>query len=114
MGLFDDVNGSKSTVMDGVDTSEMEYVKLKDFIGRKVPLKGFFFSNKGKYGKSVVCVSDSVLINMPNWAVSKFEKILNNDAQLEAVVTGRAALDNIQELDTGKGNKTASFDIVEM
>ena len=113
MGLFDELNSGKSTVMEGVDTEGWDFVPLKDFIGRKVPTKGFFFT-KGKYGKSVVVVGESVLINMPNWSVEKFETIQNNPQMLAGVLSGKMALDNISEKPTKKGNSTVSFDIVEI
>lgn len=114
MGIFDSVNTSKKTVMDGVNTEDMEFVKLRDFIGQKVPTKGFFFTNKGKFGRSVVVVGESVLINMPNWSVPKFETIAASETMMEAVLSGKMALDNIQEVPTDKGNPTISFDVVEV
>ena len=113
MGLFDELNSGKSTVMEGVDTEGWDFVPLKDFIGRKVPTQGFFFT-KGRYGKSVVVVGESVLINMPNWSVEKFETIQNNPQMLAGVLSGKMALDNISEKSTKKGNSTVSFDIVEI
>ena len=113
MGLFDALNGSGSTVMEGVDTKSMDFVPLRDFVGRKVPTKGFFFTN-GKYGKSVVVVGESVLINMPNWSVPKFEEIQRNREMLDAVLAGKMALDHIEVLPTNKGNDTVKFDIVEI
>lgn len=114
MGVFDKVNGGTKTIMDGVSTEGMEFVKLKEFIGQRVPIKGFFFTNGGKFGKSVVVVSESVLINMPNWAVSKFETVRDDEAMLQCVLSGRAALDDIAALPTKNGNDTVSFQLVEI
>lgn len=114
MGIFDSVNTSKKTVMDGVDTEDMEFVKLREFVGQKVPTKGFFFTNGGKFGKSVVVVGESVLINMPNWTVPKFETIEASETMMKAVLSGKMALDNIREIPTDKGNPTVLFDVVEM
>ena len=114
MGLFDSLNTNNRTVMEGVDTSGMEYVKLKDFAGQQVKTKGFFFTNGGKFGKSVVVVGESVLINMPNWSVQKFEKLAADPQMMEGVLSGNMGLDNIQVVPTDKGNPTVTFDIVEI
>lgn len=113
MGVFDTLNGATSTIMEGVETDGMDFVKLKEFAGRKVPCKGFFFT-KGNYGKSVVVVTDTVLINMPNWAVEKFETIQKTPEMLAAVLQGKMALDNIEVVPTKKGNDTVRFSIVEL
>lgn len=112
MGIFDAVN-KKRTVMEGIETEDMDFVKLKDFAGQKVATKGFFFTN-GKYGKSVVVVTDSVLINMPNWSVERFETIAADQQMLDAVLAGKMGLDNIRIEKSKNGNDTTKFDIVEI
>lgn len=114
MGLFDSLNASKRTVMEGVETEGMEYVKLRDFIGQKVKTKGFFFTKSGNYGKSVVVVGESVLINMPNWSVSKFETLAADEKMMEGVLSGHLGLDHIAEVPTKKGNTTIGFEFVEI
>ena len=113
MGVFDKYNKGKSTVMEGVDTDGWDFVKLAEFEGRKVPTKGFFFT-KGKFGKSVVVVGESVLINMPNWAVDTFEAMKNDPEAMASILAGKMALDNITKKSTKNGNDTVSFDIVEI
>lgn len=113
MGLFDEFNKGKSTVMEGVDTTGWDFVKLSEFEGRRVPVKGFFFT-QGKYGKSVVVVGESVLINMPAWAVETFEAIQNKPEALAGVLDGKMALDNIAVKSTKNGNKTTKCEFVEI
>ena len=43
--MFDSLNKFRKTVMDGVDTSEMEFKPLKDFCGKVVNVNGFFFTD---------------------------------------------------------------------
>ena len=113
MSVLDKYNKGKSTVMEGVDTTDWDFVKLADFAGRRVPTKGFFFT-KGKYGKSVVVVGESVLINMPSWCVDTFEEMKKDSDAMALILAGKMALDNITKKSTKNGNDTVSFDFVEI
>lgn len=113
MSILEKYNKGKSTVMDGVDTEGWDFVKLVEFAGRRVPTKGFFFT-KGKYGKSVVVVGESVLINMPSWCVDTFEEMKNDPETMALILAGKVALDNIIKKSTKNGNDTVSFDFVEI
>ena len=54
MGLFDNLN-QRSTVKAGIDTTEMDFVKLGEFEGEEIMVDGFFFTD-GQYGRQVVVV----------------------------------------------------------
>lgn len=96
----------RNTVMDGVDTSVMEYKPLKDFCGEKVKCQGFFFTD-GKYGRQVVVIGNGYLINMPSRAVEQFKAIENDTNALNAVLNGQLALTGIKMIDTRNGRTTA-------
>ena len=56
---FESLNKSgKRTIKEGIDTEKMSFVPLKDYIGKELKLDGFFFTDKGKYGKQVVVIAD--------------------------------------------------------
>ena len=104
--MFNELNRGKKTVADNVDTTNMEFKPLKDFVGKKVSVDGFFFTN-GNYGKQVVIIGNGCLINMPSRAVEQFEVIYNNDKMLNAVLAGKLELINIKPIDTKNGSTTA-------
>lgn len=96
----------RSTVMAGIDTNNMEFKPLKDFCGKKIECKGFFFTD-GKYGKQVVVVGNGYLVNMPSRAVEQFEMIAGDSNALDAVLKGCLVLDDIKMINTRNGNTTA-------
>ena len=100
--MFDSLNKFRKTVMDGVDTSEMEFKPLKDFCGKVVNVNGFFFTD-GKFGKQVVVVGNGYLINMPQRAVESFEEIESDEDMLNAVLDGKLAIRDIHMIDTKNG-----------
>lgn len=102
---FNSLN-KRSTVMDGVNTQDMEFKKLKEFCGQTIECKGFFFTD-GKYGKQVVVVGNGYLINMPARAVEQFEYIANNSNALDAVLNGKLVLKDIHEAVTKNGDTIA-------
>lgn len=104
--MFNELNNGRKTVADGVNTEDMEFRPLKDFIGKKISVDGFFFTN-GNYGKQVVVVGNGTLINMPARAVEQFETIYNNDKMLNAVLAGKLLLTDIKPIDTRNGATTA-------
>lgn len=103
--MFNELN-NKRTVKDGINTDNMEFKGLKEFIGTTVQVDGFFFTNS-KYGKQVVVVGNGCLINMPARAVEVFESIANIPEQLEAVLAGHLALTDIKSVSTKNGTTTA-------
>lgn len=105
MGVFDKYN-SRGTIMEGVNTEEMEFAPLKDFCGQKIKAQGFFFT-EGRYGRQVVVVGSGYLINMPQRAVAQFEKIADDEEALSAVLSGRLMVTDIKMIDTRNGKTTA-------
>lgn len=103
---FAELNRYQNTVKAGIDTAEMEFRALKDFIGATLHVDGFFF-NEGKYGKQVVVVANGWLINMPSRAVEQFETISKNEELLNAMLGGHLAIDGIKMVDTKNGTTTA-------
>ena len=105
--MFEDYNVQKQTIREGLDTNAMEFKPISDFVGQTIKVDGFFFTTKGKYGKQVVVVGNGSLINMPKRAVEVFEKIANNEAQLQAVLGGHLMLTDITPITTKNGPSTA-------
>lgn len=100
---------SSKVVMDGVDTKDWEFDNIKNFIGKKLPVKGFFFT-KGDYGEQVVVIADNILVNMPVRATKEFQDIKANADYVQALKDGKMYIDNIHEEQFKKGKGTA-YDI---
>lgn len=104
--MFKEMNTTKRTVNEGIDTKEFPFTKLKDYVGRNVRIWGYFFTN-GKYGKQLVCVTDSALINMPKRYVGTFDGFTDNE--IDAIKSGCLVLSNIRMIDSDNGT-TVTFD----
>ena len=102
------------TMPAGVDTTGLEYEPLKNFIGKTIRVDGFYFSTKGKYGKSVAILSEGHLINFPNWVVPQFEEIAADKNLIAEMFAGKCGVTNIEKIDTGKGNPTTSFEFTDL
>ena len=89
--MFGELN-KKSTVKDGIDTSNMEFKKLMEFIGSNVNPVGFFITD-GKFGEQVVLVTEDCLINMPSYAVDTFKNLTTE--QIEAIKDGKMIITDI-------------------
>lgn len=100
---------SSKVIMDGIDTKDWKFDNIKNFCGKTVPVKGFFFT-QGDYGEQVVIVSDNILINMPVRAVKEFQDIKANAEYVAALKAGKMYFDNIHEEEFKKGKGTA-YDI---
>lgn len=105
--MFNEMNVTRNTVREGINTDAMEFRPLKDYIGTEIRVDGFFFTTKGKYGKQVVVVGNGSLINMPKRAVEVFEKIANDDVMLQAVLDGHLKLTDLKTIETKNGKTTA-------
>lgn len=103
--MFDKLN-KKSTVCDGINTSDMEFAPLKDFCGQEFKCDGFFFT-EGRYGKQVVVVGAGYLINMPGRATEQFEEIAGDKQMLEAVLKHHLMITDIKMINTRNGKTTA-------
>lgn len=108
--MFAEKNRTTNTVADGINTKEMEFKPLKDFIGKSVQIFGYFFTN-GKYGKQVVAVTKEVLINLPKRYTEEFEAFTGEE--IDAVKNGKLMLADIREIDSNNG-KTVAFDYADV
>ena len=105
--IFEKLNKGKRTVREGINTENMEYCKLSNFIGQTIRVDGFWISDKGNYGKQAVVVGNGWLINMPKRATEQFEAILKNEEMLNAVLDGHLALTDIRPIKTNTGDTTS-------
>lgn len=103
--MFEALNNDNRVIRNGIDTDGMDFAPIKNYVGSKVRVDGFFFT-ESKYGKQVVVVGEGRLINMPKRAVESFEKIMNDEAMKNAVVNGKLALTDIKMADTKNGTTT--------
>lgn len=103
-GFFDKFNG-RSTIKEGINIEEMEFLPLKDYIGGEILVDGFFFTT-GKYGKQVVVVGNGAKINMPKFAVKRFEDIAADDEAVDKLLAGGCKIVDIEELETKNGTTT--------
>ena len=101
--MFNEMNGNKKTVREGIDTRAMDFAPLKDFCGSEFVVDGYFFAN-GRYGKQVVVVGAGTLINVPNRATKVFEAIDNDPKKLEAVLNGHLKITDIKIGQTRNGS----------
>ena len=89
--MFGELN-KKSTVKEGIDTSNMEFKKLREFIGSNVNPVGFFIT-EGKFGEQAVVVTEDCLINMPSYATETFKNL--SSEQIEAIKDGKMIITDI-------------------
>ena len=89
--MFGELN-KKSTVKEGIDTSNMMFKKLREFIGSSVNPVGFFIT-EGKFGEQVVVVTEECLINMPSYATETFKNL--SAEQIEAIKDGKMMITDI-------------------
>ena len=109
--MFEQLNKDKiRTVKEGIDTSKMEFVPLKNFVGKTVKVDGFFFT-KSKFGEQVVVVGEGVLINIPKRYIEEFKAIRDKADFLAAVLDGKLSLGDIKEIDS-KNGKTVAFEFI--
>lgn len=105
--LFNSLNKNTRTIMQGIDTKNMEFTSLASYVGKVVAVKGFFFT-EGNYGKQVVVVARDNLINMPARATEEFEEIAKNEEMLSAVLNGELLLTDISPV-SAKAGDTYSY-----
>lgn len=110
--MFEALNSIYTTVKEGIDTTKLEFISLKDCIGDIVEVDGFFFNDNSKYGRQVVVVGrvggkkEEVLINMPSRYVEQFEMINADKRMVKSVLEGNLSLRNIEPLETKNGTTT--------
>lgn len=108
--MFESLNKQyTNTVKEGIDTKELDYIALKELVGSTIMVDGYFFNEKGRYGKQVVVVGHKKgldtewLINMPARYVEQFEIIDKDDAMREHLLNGGLRLEDIEMIDTKNG-----------
>lgn len=84
---------------------------LKETKADEIPVKGFFFSTKGQYGKSVAIVVDKqTYVWLPKRYVEEFESF--TDKEIDAVNNGHLAIGNFDTYKAQDG-VTVTFDFIE-
>ena len=109
--MFKELNKTVGVIAEGTKLEEMEFKKLRDFIGKTLPVSGFFFTN-GDYGKQVVIITDDAKVNMPNRAVEVFERISESEEMKAAVLAGHLRITDIAEK-KGKRGKFIAFTLAD-
>ena len=106
--MFKELN-SVRTIKEGIRLEDLQFRKLKDFVGKTLYVDGFFFTN-GDYGKQLVVVArdneGGWKVNMPNRAIDQFEAIKADKDMLKAVLEGHLQIVDIQEQKLGRGSTT--------
>ena len=103
----------KGTMPENLNTDNFEYKKLSEFIGKTIVIRGFFFNEKGKYGKQVVVATTDCLVNIPKWSTESFEKIACNDEMIDAMLAGKMGISDIREKTTANGTTTV-FNFIDL
>lgn len=101
---FSKFNGGTKILRSGVSTDGYEFVKLEEYIGKEIPVDGFFFTD-GEYGKQAIVVGCGALINMPKRATEQFEAIKEDPEAIDAILGGHLKITGIEKFKTGKGKK---------
>lgn len=101
---FRKYNGGTKVLREGFDTDGWDFVPIKEYEGKEIPVNGFFFT-EGDYGKQLVIVGDGELVNMPKRAVETFEAIKDDPEAIEAIMGGHLKLTDIKLFKTEKGKK---------
>ena len=104
------------TVNDKIDTSDFEFVKLKDFAQTVKPkevtqLFGWIISNGGKYGSSVAVATEDCFISLPKRYVDFFHGLTGEERG--AFISGKCGITNIREISTQNGT-SYTFDWVDI
>lgn len=102
-------SGNKVAMKD-VNTDGFEFKKISEFIGKEVPVKGYFFT-KGKFGEQIVVITTDCLINMPGRSADEFRTVFSNPDNMASLMDGKIKLTNIEYCDTKSGTKTVAYDI---
>lgn len=113
--MFSEKNMTR-TINERIDTSDFEFVKLKDFAQTVKPkevtqLWGWIISNKGRYGASVAVATEDCFISLPKRYVDWFKGL--NGEERTAFMNGKCGITNIREQATENG-ATYVFDWVDV
>ena len=113
MGLANKVNRSNSTVAEGINTKELDYIKASDILfegGDPIVLKGFFIQT-GKYGESITVVTDRRGINLPKRYVEMFKAF--TPEEIEEIKAGKLGISKITKFDSPNG-ETVMLEFVDL
>ena len=91
MGMFNSLN--KGGIDWGVDTEDMDYIKLEEVkdAGNLV-IKGVFINNKGNFGAHPVAILENGLLDLPAHQTENVTTILENPEMVEAIKAGKCAV----------------------
>ena len=107
-------NFSKLNKANGVrpadfNTEDFEFTHIREYVGKDIPVKGFFFT-VGKKGKQVVIITDDCFVNMPARAVEEFEALESDPEAVKAILNGELVLTDIEyPVMTKSGNETTVY-----
>lgn len=89
MGLFGNLN--KGSVDWGIDTKELNYIKLAEFPVNDdvIPVKGVFINSKGNFDPHPVAIIDSALVDLPAHMTESVKTILETPEMVEAIKAGK-------------------------
>lgn len=93
---------SNSIIRAGFDSKNNEFKPLKDFVGKTIPVNGFFFTT-GRYGEQVVVVADGVNVNMPKRCAEDFKLIASDNEAVQDILAGNVIITDIAMKDTTNG-----------
>lgn len=114
MGLANKLSsGHRATVAEGISTRELEYFKASEICfedGDPIVLRGFF-TQSGKYGKSLTLVTQTKGINVPSRYVEMFENL--TDEEVESIKAGKLGIKSIKEADS-KNGRTVNIEFVDL
>lgn len=100
---------SNKVVRAGFQTDGWQFKPLKEFVGKTIPVNGFF-TTLGKYGEQAVIIGDGVLVNMPGRCVEELNMIKNNKDYVDALMDGKMTIQNIR-MEEFKNGTGAAYDI---
>lgn len=112
MGFAASLNSDRrQTLPDDIDLEGIDYVNIKNLIGKKkffpIPVKGFFIS-KGKYGLGVTLIGEVngeiTGINIPSWYTDRFKDA--TDDQVADMLEGKLLIAGCEEKTTKNGTTT--------
>lgn len=121
MGIAAKLNsGKKQTVREGINTNEIEYIKIDELAKANPPLPlklaGFFIKNGEKYGKQVTIIvddgNDVYGVNIAKRYTEMFEDL--TDDEVEDVKAGRLAISEIKPNVSTPRGKTTYIEFIDV
>ena len=103
MGLMNRFN--KGSIDWGVDTSNMNYIKLSELaVGDLVKVKGVYINSKGNFGAHPVAISDNGLIDLPSHQTEAVQEMIASPEVVEAMKGGKVGF-KVRSYDADKFGK---------